>query len=82
MAPASGVLKMATLPFVGRMRGGRRPLTGARLVIVASTGAFILFLFWAMIAQVDEVTQGQGKVIPSSKLQIITATEPATVKTL
>ena len=82
MAPASGVLKMATLPFVGRMRGGRRPLTGARLVIVASTGAFILFLFWAMIAQVDEVTQGQGKVIPSSKLQIITATEPATVQTL
>ena len=31
---------------------------------------------------VDEVTQGEGKVIPSSKLQIITAAEPATVQEL
>ena len=38
-----------------------------------------MFLLWASLAQVDEVTRGQGKVIPSSKLQLITASEPATV---
>ena len=40
---------------------------------------FALFLLWAMLAQVDEVTAGQGKVIPSSKVQLIQASEPATI---
>lgn len=52
------------------------------MIIVASAAAFLLFLLWASLAQVDEVTRGQGKVIPSSKLQIITASEPATVQQL
>ncbi len=73
---------MATLPFVGPAIKHRKPLTGDRLIIVASALAFALFLVWAAIAQVDEVTSGQGKVIPSSKLQIITAAEPATVQEL
>ena len=73
---------MASLPFIGPAIKHRRPLTGARMIIVASAIGFALFLLWASIAQVDEVTRGQGKVIPSSKLQIITASEPATVKEL
>ncbi|HJU76878.1 MAG TPA: HlyD family type I secretion periplasmic adaptor subunit [Sphingomicrobium sp.] len=70
---------MATLPFVGPAIRHRKPLTGARLIIVASAALFALFLIWASLAQVDEVTRGEGKVIPSSKLQVITASEPATV---
>lgn len=73
---------MATIPFVGPAIKHRRPLSGSRLIIVASAVAFALFLIWASIAQVDEVTRGQGKVIPSSKLQILTASEPATVQEL
>jgi adhesin transport system membrane fusion protein len=52
------------------------------MIIVASAAAFALFLLWASLAQVDEVTAGEGKVIPSSKLQIITAADPATVSEL
>jgi adhesin transport system membrane fusion protein len=70
---------MATLPFVGPAIKHRKPLTGARLIIVASAALFAMFLIWASLAQVDEVTRGEGKVIPSSKLQVITASEPATV---
>src|SRR3954453_24004314 len=70
---------MATLPFFGPALKHRRPLTGARLIIVASAAAFALFLLWASLAHVDEVTRGEGKVIPSSKLQVITAADPATV---
>jgi adhesin transport system membrane fusion protein len=73
---------MATLPFVGPAIKHRKPLTGARMIIVASAAAFALFLLWASLAQVDEVTRGEGKVIPSSKLQIITAADPATVSEL
>ena len=70
---------MASIPFIGPAIRHRRPLTGARMIIVASAAAFALFLLWASLAQLDEVTRGQGKVIPSSKLQVITAAEPATV---
>ena len=70
---------MATLPFVGPAIRHRKPMTGSRMIIVATSVLFAIFLLWASLAQVDEVTRGQGKVIPSSKLQVITASEPATV---
>ena len=70
---------MATLPFIGPAIKHRRPLTGARLIIVAAATGFLLFVIWASLAQVDEVTRGEGKVIPSSKLQVITAADSATV---
>src|SRR5438045_9050493 len=70
---------MASIPIIGPAIRHRQPLTGARMIIVASAAAFFLFLLWASLAQLDEVTRGQGKVIPSSKLQVITAADPATV---
>ena len=73
---------MASIPFVGPAIKHRKPLTGARMIIVAAAAAFAVFILWASLAQVDEVTRGEGKVIPSSKLQIITAADPATVSEL
>ncbi len=73
---------MATLPFLGPAKRLRQPLTGSRLIIVASAIGFALFIIWAMLAQVDEVTSGQGQVIPSSKVQLVQSTEPATVQEL
>ena len=73
---------MATLPFMGPSKRHRQPLTGSRLIIVASAMGFVMVLIWAMLAQVDEVTSGQGKVIPSSKAQLIQSAEPAIVQEL
>ena len=73
---------MASLPFLGTIKRPRQPLTGSRLIIVASAIGFALFLLWAMLAQVDEVTRGQGKVIPTSKAQLIQSAEPATIQEL
>jgi membrane fusion protein, adhesin transport system len=74
---------MATLPFLpSPARRRREPLTGARLIIVSVAVGFGLFLLWAMLAQVDEVTKGQGKVIPAGKVQLIKASEPAVVQEL
>ena len=70
---------MASIPFIGPAIKHRKPLTGGRLIIVATAIGFALFLIWASLAQVDEVTRGEGKVIPSSKLQTITAADPSTV---
>ena len=60
----------------------RQPLSGSRRVIVYTAVGFLIFIIWAMLAKVDEVSAGQGKVIPSSKVQLIQATEPATVSEL
>ena len=74
---------MASLPFAPPApRRHREPLTGARLIIVSVAVGFAAFLLWAALAQVDEVTAGTGKVIPSSKVQLINASEPATVAEL
>ena len=61
---------------------GLRQLSGARLVILVSAVGFLLFLAWATIARVDEVSRGQGQVIPSSRVQVIQSAEPATIDAL
>jgi len=73
---------MASLAFSAPERRFFRNLSGSRLIIVASTAGFILFLLWATFTKVDEVTHGQGRVIPSSKVQLIQATEPTTIQEL
>ena len=46
------------LPFLPRHR---QPLTGSRRVIVVSAVGFFLFLLWAMLANVDEITREIGR---------------------
>jgi membrane fusion protein, adhesin transport system len=41
-------------------------------VLLKSIGfVFAIFLMWAAVSQVDEVTRGEGKVIPSRQLQVL-----------
>ncbi len=41
-------------------------------VLLRSIGVVItVFLLWAAVAQLDEVTRGEGKVIPSRQLQVL-----------
>jgi adhesin transport system membrane fusion protein len=49
-----------------------------KLILVAAITMGLLIL-WSSIAQVDEVTRGMGKVIPSSQAQLVQAAEPAVV---
>lgn len=49
-----------------------------RLIALASAGLLIL-LVWAALAPVDEVTRGTGRVIPSSKVQLVQPAEAATI---
>lgn len=57
-----------------------KPYIGARRIILASGVAMFVFVSWASFARVDEVTRGQGRVIPSSKAQIVQSAEPATIR--
>ncbi len=57
-----------------------RGLSGSRQIIVAGSGGLLLFVLWASLAQVDEITRGQGRIIPSSKAQIVQSAAPATIR--
>ncbi|MDL2337844.1 MAG: HlyD family type I secretion periplasmic adaptor subunit [Pseudomonadota bacterium] len=43
----------------------------ARLIVRVAVVVVVLLVLWACFAQVEEVTRGDGKVIPSRQLQIV-----------
>jgi adhesin transport system membrane fusion protein len=48
-----------------------RPRGFAHLLLVAIATFFVLFFAWASWATLDEVTRGDGRVIPSSRVQVM-----------
>jgi len=51
-------------------RLAREPLR-ARTLLHVSTLIVLLLILWAALAQIDEVTRGEAKVVPSRQLQVI-----------
>lgn len=51
-----------------------------RILIVLIGGLILGFLVWAGWAQLEEVTRGEGRVIPSAKVQVIQSLEGGIVK--
>ncbi|MCX2977018.1 HlyD family type I secretion periplasmic adaptor subunit [Halieaceae bacterium IMCC11814] len=43
----------------------------ARKILYAVAIAVVLLVIWSALAEIDEVTKGQGKVIPSRQVQVI-----------
>ncbi|MFA7587200.1 MAG: HlyD family type I secretion periplasmic adaptor subunit [Novosphingobium sp.] len=52
---------------------------GSRRLILLSGMGFLTITVWAALAQVDEITRGLGKVVPSSKAQLVQSAAPANV---
>ncbi len=70
---AEEVLASDDLDFVTDAAAAVRERTprGARLILWLTLLFVVLFLVWASRASIDEVTKGQGKVIPSSQVQVV-----------
>jgi adhesin transport system membrane fusion protein len=49
----------------------QRSPKGASLILWATVLFFVVMLIWAALAEVDQVTRGVGKVIPSSQVQVV-----------
>ena len=43
----------------------------ARMLVKSLGVVFVLALLWAGLSEVDEITRGEGKVIPSRQLQVM-----------
>jgi membrane fusion protein, adhesin transport system len=63
----------------GSIRGGWRGWDANRRLIVICAAGIAIMLVWSAFAKLDEVTRGMGKVIPTSKAQLVQAAAPATV---
>lgn len=45
-------------------------------------GIIFIFIIWANLATLDEITRGQGRVVPSSEVQVIQHQEGGTIQAL
>ncbi|EEA96475.1 HlyD family type I secretion periplasmic adaptor subunit [Pseudovibrio sp. JE062] len=59
-----------------------RPPRAATRVILIVFVALIAGIVWASQAELEEVTRGEGRVVPSSQIQIVQAPEKGIVKSL
>ncbi|MGN7439342.1 MAG: HlyD family type I secretion periplasmic adaptor subunit [Alcanivorax sp.] len=48
-------------------------------LLVAIASFFLIFVIWANLATLDEVTRGDGKIIPSSEVQALQSLDPGMV---
>ncbi|WP_413484478.1 HlyD family type I secretion periplasmic adaptor subunit [Morganella psychrotolerans] len=64
--------------------GGQHEPGLPRLVslILVISGFFIILLIWAALSDVDEITKGQGKIIPSSREQVVQSLEGGILSSL
>lgn len=51
-----------------------------RIILYVISAFFVLFILWANFARLDEVTRGQGRVIPSSEIQTLQSLEGGIVE--
>jgi adhesin transport system membrane fusion protein len=55
------------------------PAAGGHIIKIVSF-LIVVFLGWAGLTTLEEVTRGDGRIIPSSKMQIIQSAEPGVVR--
>ncbi len=52
----------------------------ANLILWLIAGFFVLFLLWAALTQIDRTVRGLGRVVPSSKLQVVSNMEGGVIE--
>ena len=52
----------------------------ANLVLWVILGFFVCFLLWATFTRVDQTVRGMGRVVPSSKLQVVSNLEGGVIE--
>jgi len=64
--------------YVGRMR----PTTAANVLLWAILAFIAVFIAWAALTELDRTVRGQGRVIPSSQLQVVSNLEGGIVEAI
>ena len=59
-----------------------RPTTASNLLLWVIAAFFLAFVIWASLAKLDRTVRGQGRVIPSSQLQVVSNLEGGIVESI
>ncbi len=59
-----------------------RPSATSNLMLISSAALVVILLGWMSFSQIDEITHGQGQVVPSSEIQIVQSLEGGVLKEL
>ncbi|PTQ12355.1 secretion protein HlyD [Sphingomonas oleivorans] len=62
-------------PHIEDYAGEIRPRAVSAVLLWTILAFFLIFLIWAALTQLDRTVRGQGRVIPSSRLQILSNLE-------
>ena len=64
---------------VQEVTDSQKPMRARKILYVIAL-IIIAFVVWAALAQVDEITRGEGKVIPSMQMQVIQSVDGGVVE--
>jgi adhesin transport system membrane fusion protein len=59
-----------------------RPKTAANILLWTIIGFVIIFIVWAAFTEIDRTVRGQGRIIPSSQLQVVSNLEGGIVEAI
>lgn len=73
---------MSRFDDVLRAAGAEVSLERGRTILYTILALLVIGLLWAWLTEVDEVTRGQGKVVPSRSIQVLESFEGGVVQAL
>lgn len=53
----------------------RQSRVSANILLWSIVGLIVLFVLWATLSEIDELTRGQGQVVPSQEIQVVQSLE-------
>lgn len=59
-----------------------RPTITSNLMLISVSGLVFFILMWATFSRIDEVTHGEGQVVPTSEIQIVQSLEGGVLQEL
>lgn len=79
---ATSPLRREDLNFIRDAEAALRdtPPRGSTIFLITCVALFATFLGWAYFAEIDEVTRGEGQVVPSTRKQVVQSLEGGIVK--
>src|SRR3546814_7346602 len=57
-----------------------RPATASNILLWIIAAFVLIFIIWASVTELDRTVRGQGRVIPSSQLQVVSNLEGGIVE--
>ena len=59
-----------------------RPASASNLLLWMIAGFVMIFIIWASLTELDRTVRGQGRIIPSSQLQVVSNLEGGIVEAI